>query len=131
MNSMKTDRMLYFYLSLLIIETVALFWFSFLPFVDLVDTGGLLRPGDFEHMLAYVVYGFLVSRVLGYYMRGLERWKVVLASVLIGSLVGGLCEGIQLFVPTRAGDVIDCLIDTMGSFAGALLSSRFKPNFLK
>jgi VanZ family protein len=119
---MEWDKKFYVYLSLVVLESLALFWFSFAPSVDFVRTG-VLRLGDLEHLIAYTVYGFLLSRVLRYFVKD---WRVVLFSLIIGSFVGGLCEGVQYFLPYRVGDVADWFLDTLGSFIGASISSKFK-----
>ena len=121
---MKLDNKFYVYLVLVVAETVAIFWFSFLPAVDFVETG-VLRVGDLEHFIAYGVYGFLLSRVLRYFVKG---WKVVLISIVVGSVVGGLSEGVQFVLPYRVGDAVDWGVDTFGCFVGAMVGVKFKPS---
>jgi VanZ family protein len=121
---MKPDKKLYLYLALVVAETFVIFWFSFLPGVDFVETG-VFRLGDLEHFIAYGVYGFLLSRVLRYFVKG---WKVVLVSIVIGSAVGGLSEGVQFLLPYRVGDAIDWGVDALGSFVGAMAGVKFKPS---
>ncbi len=120
---MKKDKKFYIYLSLVILETFVLLWFSFLPSVDFIRTG-FLRLGDLEHFVAYAVYGFLLHRVSKYFLGGKES---LLLSLVIGSFLGGMCETIQYLLPYRIGDVIDWGIDTLGSFVGGFVSSKFKP----
>lgn len=121
---LELDRKFYVYFFLVVVETFVLLWFSFLPAVDFVRTGlPFLRLGDLEHLTAYVVYGFLLGRVLRYLTKG---WKVVVFSLIVGSFVGGLCEISQHLLPYRTGDVIDWGVDTLGSFVGGFLSSKFK-----
>ena len=118
----ERDRVFYIYLLLAIAETSVLLWFSFAPSVDFVRTG-FMRLGDLEHLIAYAVYGFLLAKVLGYFARG---WKVVLFSLILGTFVGGFSEAVQHFLPYRVGDVADFFIDSAGTAAGALISSKFK-----
>jgi len=117
----------YIFLSLVIAETITLLWLSFLPSVPAVRTG-IFRLGDLEHLIAYAVYGFLLNRVFSYNSRT-KKQQLLFAVILpfaVGSLVGGVCETIQLFVPTRVADVLDWGIDTFGSLAGAAVISKFK-----
>lgn len=120
---MKPDRKFYVFLFLAIAETLLLLWFSFLPGVDLIVTG-FLRVGDLEHFLAYGIYGFLLGNLFRYFT---NNKKAILFSFLVGSAVGGISEGIQLFLPYRAGDAIDLAVDSVGSFFGGYASSKFKP----
>jgi VanZ family protein len=121
---MEIDRKFCVYLLLAVADTLVLFWFSFLPSVDFVRTG-FLRLGDLEHFIAYTVYGFLLQRVFGCFF---SRKESVVFSVVIGSLVGGICEVSQHLLPYRVGDAVDWGIDTVGSFLGGLMSSKFKPS---
>jgi len=123
---MKKDFKFWIFFSLAALETIILFWFSVLSSVGTIETG-FMRLGDLEHFIAYAVYGFLLNQVAGYYM---NRRRALIVSVLIGSFVGGLSESIQHFIPYRTGDVLDWAADTIGSFAGALVSSGFKPFFI-
>ncbi len=122
---MEPDRKFYVFLCLAIFETFALFWFSLVPSVGFVNIG-FMRLGDPEHLTAYILYGFLVYNVLKYF---LGEKTGVLVSIVIGSFVGGLCETIQLFLPYRAGDIIDFGIDVLGSFTGGFAGSKFKTLF--
>ncbi|MEE9323444.1 MAG: VanZ family protein [Candidatus Aenigmarchaeota archaeon] len=122
---LEFDRKFYVYLSLVVLETFVLLWFSFSPSVDFVRTDfPLIRLGDLEHFIAYGIYGFLLGRVFKYFFSGK---KSVLLSLVIGSFMGGLCEISQYFLPYRVGDVIDWIIDTFGSLVGGFINSRFKP----
>ena len=121
---MEIDRKFYVYLSLVVLGTFVLLWFSFLPSIDFVRID-FMRLGDLEHFVAYAVYGFLLHRVFRYFLSGKES---VLLSIVIGSLIGGLCETIQYLLPYRVGDVIDWGVDVLGSFVGGFLSSKFKPS---
>lgn len=119
---MKSDNRFYLFLSLLIAETFVIFWFSFAPSVDFVQTG-IFRPGDFEHFIAYSFYGFFLFAVL---RRFTGRKGALFFSIILGSVVGGMSEGVQFLLPYRIGDVIDLAFDACGSSAGACLGSKFK-----
>jgi len=120
---MKLNNKFYIFLFLAVAETVAIFWYSFLPVVDFVETG-FLRLGDLEHLIAYSVYGLLLQRVSGYF---LGRKQSVILSILIGSVVGGMSEVVQHVLPYRTGDMIDWAVDILGSAIGGTLSAKFKP----
>jgi VanZ family protein len=124
-NIMKPDKKCRIYFVFVILETIGLVCFSFIPSIGFIRT--VLRLGDLEHFIAYAVYGFLVNRALVCFACNNKR--NILIAAMAGSLVGGLCETIQFFVPYRTADAIDWAIDTIGSFAGAALSSRFKDRF--
>lgn len=131
---MKADKKFYVYLSLAIAETIVLLWFSFIPSISFVPSGGFLRLGDLEHFVAYSVYGFLWSGGFAVFnkIRKKEKNRILFSLVLplaIGSLVGALCETIQFFVPTRTADMFDWSADTLGSFFGAAIASKFKNLF--
>ncbi len=128
---MKAGKTFCICLFLALAETIFLVWFSFLPSVSVVTPEVLLRPGDLEHVAAYAVYGFLWAKVLGHYWTD-ARKRALLALLLpaaIGSLVGGGCEFIQMFVPTRTADVMDWLADTLGSLLGALVAVKIEAVF--
>ena len=118
---MGNDRKFYIYLILFLAETVLLIWFSFLPSVPTVRTE-LLRGGDLEHFIAYMVYAFLFSRLMIIAQKG--RRKIILLPILVGLFMGTLCETIQFFVPARVMDIIDVLVDTAGGVAGSLISLK-------
>ena len=75
------------------------------------------RGGDFEHFLAYLVYG-----ILGYKTFSLRFGpeKGFQAALLVCCLFGGITEGIQMFVPTRTADLVDWLVDALGAGTGVL-----------
>ena len=122
-ENVKRDKKFYVYLSLVIIETLGILWFSFIPTMDFVDTG-VMRLGDLEHLIAYAVYGFLLQRFFVYFF---SKRKSLILSVMVGSFVGGSSEIIQYMLPYRIGDVIDWIIDSIGCSLGSLTSSKFKP----
>ena len=127
---MKTGRKFYVYLSLAIAETIFLVWFSFFPSVSVVPQENFLRPGDSEHFAAYAVYGFLWSGIFIFRIRMKKLRNRLLLTIaappLIGSLVGGACEAIQFFVPTRTADMLDWAFDALGSLVGAAMASKMK-----
>ena len=131
---MNSNKKFQVYLSLVIIETTALIWFSFIPAAEFVPSGGFVRPGDAEHLIAYLVYGFIWSELFATCAKtDKTKWINILFRFFLpaaaGSILGGICESIQLFIPTRNADVLDWAIDMTGSLFGAVLSMRFKAVF--
>jgi len=127
---MNHDKKFYACLSLALAETIALLWFSALPSVETIPTGGFTRPGDLDHFAAYAVYGFLWAGVFRFLAKpsktGRREIFLLLLPVIIGSAVGAASEAMQLFVPTRTADVLDWLTDTAGSSLGAVVALKFK-----
>jgi VanZ family protein len=79
------------------------------------------RGGDFEHFLAYLVYG-----ILGYatFSPRLGQARGLALSLVFCGLFAGLTEGMQAFVPTRFADPTDWVVDVLGSSAGILAWRR-------
>ena len=102
---MKKGGKFYIVLALVVIETAALIWFSFLPGVEFIETGEFLRPGDLEHFVAYFVYSLLLNRLFCYFV--LNRKERLFLSFMTASFAGGILETAQFFLPYRTGDVID------------------------
>ncbi|MFH1978570.1 MAG: VanZ family protein [Candidatus Aenigmatarchaeota archaeon] len=103
---------------LLILETIALLYFSIVPYAS-IDTGiEALRLGDFEHLMAYLIYALLAERVLS--QTKFKKHRVILA-FLIAAAFGGINEVIQSFIPLREADMIDLAFDTVGSVIGSFL----------
>jgi VanZ family protein len=80
-----------------------------------------LRGGDMEHLLAYLVYGFLA---LGAFARRFMGRELILLAIGWCCLFAGLTEGIQAFVPSRFADPADWVVDVLGSSAGILVSRK-------
>jgi VanZ family protein len=112
---------LYIYFILALVETIVLFYFSFLPSIETVGPVLWLRPGDMEHLAAYLVYGFLLNGLFSCFIK--TRKKALLASIAFGCMVGISCEAIQMFVPTRVADIWDVAADGTGVLAGSVLKT--------
>lgn len=81
------------------------------------------------HFCEYAVFGFLLQNALG--CSSPARRAVALA-VIVASAYGVTDEFHQLFVPGRACDPADWLVDTAGAALGALIAwralRRFQPS---
>ena len=86
----------------------------------------VLRMGDIEHFIAYVLYALIAARIARYYTHG---WKVFVIPFVACALFGGLCEFIQVFVPQRTGDYMDFFVDVAGSGIGSAVGFKFKTFF--
>lgn len=113
----------YAYLFLASAETFVLLYFSFLPSIVTTEPIFWFRPGDMEHLIAYLIYGLLLSGVFSRFSK--SKWVTILDAVLIGCAVGVICETIQMFVPTRVADTTDATIDGIGVLIGSFLKTKF------
>ena len=73
-------------------------------------------PGPTEHMLAYLLTGFL----LGSRQRGPVAWTMI--AVLL-SLYAGSLELLQFLVPGRSPAFVDFAASSAGALGGVLLST--------
>ncbi|MCX6817914.1 MAG: VanZ family protein [Candidatus Aenigmarchaeota archaeon] len=126
---MKDKTKAFIFLSLAIAETLVLVWFSLQPSAAFVPSAGFLRSGDLEHLVAYVVYGFMWSAFFLTYKKRPGVAMTILLSLAIGSAIGALCETLQLFVPTRVADPLDWAIDSLGSLCGAAAAVKARNLF--
>lgn len=82
----------------------------------------------FAHFCEYALFGFLLQNALG--CEAPAR-RAVLLAVATASAYGVTDEFHQLFVPGRACDPVDWLVDTAGAALGALVAwrtlRRFQP----
>jgi VanZ family protein len=125
---MKRERSLFYaFIVLASVETAGLLFFALLPSVVTVETG-FLRPGDLEHLLAYTVYGFLLS---GVFYRLPGPGKAWSRTLVAGCFVGIVFEFIQLFVPTRTADPVDAIVNCTGVFTGLVISRYVIPRIRK
>lgn len=67
------------------------------------------------HFFAYLVLGLLVANAMRHY-----KGKRILVAVLICTLYAMSDEFHQLFIPGRAGQVMDVVIDSAGAVVGIL-----------
>ena len=71
------------------------------------------------HMAAYSGLGVLTARALSEGRLRNVTWRVVCGAIAISSIYGMTDEYHQLFVPSRAFDVLDIAADIVGSVVGA------------
>ena len=84
-------------------------WFG--PGVDIASS--------LAHFCEFTVFGALLQNAFRGHVR---PWIAVGLAILVGSLYGITDEIHQLFVPDRACDPIDWLVDTAGALLGALVA---------
>lgn len=77
------------------------------------------------HFCEYAVFGFLLQNALGCSLgRPASARRAMVLAVVIASAYGVTDEFHQLFVPGRACDPVDWLVDTAGATLGALIAWR-------
>lgn len=79
------------------------------------------------HFTEYLVLGVLVLATL-YQMQVQHRGLVAIGLCVVAAAVD---EGIQLFVPGRAGRISDILLDSLGAFTGILIGYLFMRIYVK
>lgn len=82
----------------------------------------LIRKG--AHFLVYAVLGGLLLQA--FLRSGFSVKKAVLSACMISVLYAASDEWHQIYVPGRAGQITDVLLDGFGSLVGILVSSRIK-----
>lgn len=90
-------------------------------------TAALFGPGvdvvsPAAHFAEYAVFGALLFGALQQSFPDRRSWRLAAVAVVIASLYGATDELHQYFVPDRACDPLDWLVDTCGSALGALLA---------
>lgn len=88
-------------------------WLGIAEGIDLVS--------PLAHFCEYALFGFLIQNALGC---TLPARRAALLAVVIASAYGVTDELHQLFVPGRACDPVDWLVDTAGATLGALIAWR-------
>ena len=79
------------------------------------------------HFMEYLVLGVLVLATLCQ-MQVRHRGLVAIG---LCSVAAAVDEGIQLFVPGRAGRISDILLDSLGAFTGILVGYLFMKLYIK
>lgn len=79
---------------------------------------GVDAVSSIAHFCEYLVFGVLLSNALRHHV---PLRCALIAAVLVTSLYGITDEVHQLFVPGRACDPVDWLVDTAGAATGSLL----------
>ena len=98
-------------------------WIGFVTIIIISLVPGSYRPhtgepGQMEHFAAY----FLTALALGSgYSTSLQR----IAICITMSVASGLFEIMQLWIPGRSGQVIDCVASSSGSFSGIIFAWLF------
>lgn len=95
-----------------------IFYFSSLPGINIP---GLFPYQDVVfHISLYALLGYFLARALKNTYSKLTLLKMVLFTVLFGTLYGASDEFHQLFVPHRYVSAFDLFMDSIGSFMGSL-----------
>ena len=80
------------------------------PDIDLVSPAA--------HFCEYAIFGFFLAYALGL---SLKPTFALVVAIVIGSCYGASDEIHQIFVPGRASDIMDWLVDTCGVTLGACI----------
>ena len=115
----------YIVLALVLLESLFLIWSSF-------QTGAVaeaysflyFNSATFGHLMAYMVYGCLLGML--FLIAGNSNKKSVAFALVIGASFGIINELIQSGVPGRYLDMMDIIVNTVGSAIGALISTRIR-----
>ncbi len=71
------------------------------------------------HLIIYLILGFLIISLIKEYK--VIDWKMMFLAFILSYLYACSDEIHQLFVPGRSGNMIDVLIDSLGSYLGILI----------
>ncbi len=93
---------------------------SLIGFQERILGAGIDVVHPFAHFCEYAIFGLLLVNALSHYM---SFKKACLLAILIASAYGVSDEFHQYFVPERACDPVDWLVDTLGASFGVLLFS--------
>ena len=96
-------------------------WRSAVPLPTLTNSSAAELLGQFLHFLEYAVLAFLLARA--FYKTASTQ---SIYTVIIASLFAFSDEIHQLFVPGRAFQLIDLIIDFLGILFGVFLYTRLK-----
>jgi VanZ family protein len=99
-------------------------WRSAVPLPTLSDSSLTEWIGQLMHFVEYAVLSLLLSRAL--YKTSTASTKIPALVILISMLFALSDEIHQLFVPGRAFQGVDLLIDLLGVLCGVFLYSRLK-----
>ena len=121
-SAMNKKHVYYF---LLLLESLILIYMSLQPsyYVPTIPGFLIFRSGDIEHLIAYIIYGFLMERSL--LNMGVKKHRYMLAIFLASAFAAGT-ELIQALVPNRFPDFIDWLIDSIGIVFGVFICKKRK-----
>ncbi len=113
-------------LGLVLLESIILLWMSAMP-GTVVEAYSFLyfNTATFGHLMAYMVYGCLLGRVLGLRNGILEKREIIFLALVIGTCFGLINEMIQSGVPGRSMSIVDVTVNMIGAFIGGWISTRF------
>lgn len=97
----------------------AIFFFSSLPGTKIPSI--FSAQSIFAHLIVYFVLGLFFSRAIKYTYPNLKKTKIVLITLIFGIIYGLSDEFHQAFVPMRNPDIVDLVIDSIGSLLGGII----------
>ena len=97
-------------------------WRSAVPLPSISTSSAAELLGQLMHLLEYAVLSFLIARA--FYKTASTHINIY--TILIASLFAFSDEIHQYFVPGRAFQVIDLIIDFLGSLFGVFIYSKIK-----
>ncbi|MCE5200141.1 MAG: VanZ family protein [Armatimonadota bacterium] len=107
----------------------AVLWMGFIFFLSSQSTlpeipgVGSIDWGDkIEHAITYAILGVLIWRALG----KRSKRRLVVLTILMGTVYGLSDEVHQLFVPGRSFDLLDLTADALGSAVSAIILITLK-----
>jgi hypothetical protein len=74
----------------------------------------------------FLPFGFTLAALLGS-----NRWRSIMIVVVIGFVVSLAIETLQASLPTRNSDFTDVVMNTLGTYLGAMMYSRWLPGRLR
>ncbi|MDO9085169.1 MAG: VanZ family protein [Anaerolineaceae bacterium] len=99
-------------------------WRYLIPIREVSDSSLAEWIGQLMHFIEYAVLSLLLSRAL--YKTSAASTKIPALVILISMLFALSDEIHQLFVPGRAFQVVDLIIDLLGATFGVYLYTRLK-----
>jgi VanZ family protein len=78
------------------------------------------------NILGYMPFGFLAVFAL---FPKYEKWRALLVTLILGMLLSGLLESMQIWLPSRISSNLDWWANVIGTLIGGLFALPFKPNW--
>lgn len=79
------------------------------------------------HFFIFGAMVFVVYHALAFELAEWKRSRLIVASVLVTSLLGGLLELVQYTIPYRDAEFLDWVADTLGAILAAGVLRLFRP----
>lgn len=88
------------------------------------DTSIFIFQDKILHYCAYFIYGLTIQLYLSKYR--LTNKKLILYTIIIGSIFGLSDEFHQYFIPNRSTEFFDWLADTLGVSSSIILKNQIR-----